>query len=532
MIPRGMADASRVTSDRDQHPARPRWGGGEQQGRNADLRRAVIDFAAFIAAMGDGVVASAGLWLGFRVWGVSGWARGLGQVGLGERMVMDSGHLGFIGLGGFLLTIACAIQDLYGVRTLLWPRGASGRLITATLLWGLALPALGLMLGAEMRILRVPLGIAVVLVLGALLAWRRMLALWLSSGSLPVGLRERVLLVGWSPQASELAGKLGGRGSSAYALAGHVPTRTGQEAMGRPRPACELPDLGRFLCGGTVDVLLLADVELGREAIVGIASACERAGVRFMLVPEFFPMSSGRLHLETLHGVPLLGITPVALDRTVNRVVKRGLDLVGGVVGLLASLPMMAVCAVIVRVESAGPILRAEERIGRGGRPFRMLRLRSMRPDAAAGDPLNPAALRHEPPLSRAGRLIRKWNLDELPQFWNVIMGDMSLVGPRPERTHLVSQLSEMMPHYAARHAIKPGITGWAQINGCRGDTDLRERTRRDLWYVDNWSLWLDGQILLLTIVSRLFPLRGCVPPSGGGRAGGRPGQDGKATGL
>lgn len=530
MTPRSLVEPAREKDESGVQSRRPHWGREEQQGSDADLRRAVTDFAVFIALLGDGLVASAGLWLAPRIRYLSGWMPSLWGLGPGERIARGPDHLGFMGLGGVLLLILFAFQGLYGVRTILGPRAASGRIIKATVLWGVALPGLGLIVGSELQIYRLELGIACALVLGALFAWRYLLSLWLPRGTLAVGLRERVLLVGWSPQASKLAAILDGNGSSAYVFTGHVATGTGQEAMGRPSPACQLPDLGRFLCHGNVDVLVLADVDLGREAIVGIASACERAAVRFMLVPEFFPKRSGVLELETLHDVPLLGSAPIPLDGTLNRVMKRALDIVTGAVGLLACLPVMAVYAAIVRLESAGPILLAEERIGRGGRPFRMLKLRAMRVDAATSDSPRPSPLRAARRALQMGRLMRRWNLDELPQFWNALMGDMSMVGPRPERAFLVRQLSETIPQFAARHAIRPGITGWAEVSGWRGDTDLRERIRRDLWYLENWSLWLDVRILFLTIVSRLPPFCGCAPASRTGCAGGGSGQVEEAT--
>jgi lipopolysaccharide/colanic/teichoic acid biosynthesis glycosyltransferase len=132
-----------------------------------------------------------------------------------------------------------------------------------------------------------------------------------------------------------------------------------------------------------------------------------------------------------------------------------------------------------------------------------MYKIRSMRPDAALVEHASQSTLREDPRVLRIGKFMRKWNIDELPQFWNVLMGDMSLVGPRPERSYHVGVLSGQIPHYNARHAAKPGITGWAQVNGLRGDTDLSERVRCDLWYLENWSVWLDFQIMAMTFLSR-----------------------------
>ena len=164
---------------------------------------------------------------------------------------------------------------------------------------------------------------------------------------------------------------------------------------------------------------------------------------------------------------------------------------------------LVAVIGALILLESPGPILFRQERVGRGGRRFRMLKLRSMRLDADKQDHLSQSTLRDDPRLLRIGAFIRRWNLDEVPQFWNVLTGDMSLVGPRPERTFHSEKLSHEIPHYNARLMSKPGITGWAQVNGLRGDTDLTERVRYDLYYLENWSLLLDFQIMFQTFISR-----------------------------
>jgi lipopolysaccharide/colanic/teichoic acid biosynthesis glycosyltransferase len=182
---------------------------------------------------------------------------------------------------------------------------------------------------------------------------------------------------------------------------------------------------------------------------------------------------------------------------------KRTVDLIGAVVGLVLSAPIMAVVGTLIVLESPGPILFRQERVGRGGRRFGMLKLRSMKLGSDKADHLSQSTLRDDPRLLRIGAFIRRWNVDEVPQFWNVLVGHMSLVGPRPERTFHSEKLSYEIPHYNARLMSKPGITGWAQVNGLRGDTDLTERVRYDLYYLENWSLMLDFQIMVQTFLSR-----------------------------
>src|SRR5690606_19419940 len=169
---------------------------------------------------------------------------------------------------------------------------------------------------------------------------------------------------------------------------------------------------------------------------------------------------------------------------------------------MLLSAPLNAYCCYSIKSEDPGPIFYRQQRMGRDGRPFWIYKLRSMRLDSeSAGKPGWTTA--NDPRRLKVGAFMRKWNIDEVPQFWNVIKGDMSLVGPRPERPELISDFKEDIPHYNARHSIKPGMTGWAQVNGFRGDTDLRERIRCDLYYIENWGLLLDLQIMLQTFWSR-----------------------------
>jgi exopolysaccharide biosynthesis polyprenyl glycosylphosphotransferase len=219
-------------------------------------------------------------------------------------------------------------------------------------------------------------------------------------------------------------------------------------------------------------------------------------------VPSAFDVFVSGLRLQTVGRLPVLGVEELAITRLFNRTLKRLIDIAGALVGLIVSAPLVLVLATLVKRESpAGAVLFRQTRVGAGHRPFTLFKLRSMAPDAAASDNAQQSTRRDDPRLLRLGAWLRRWNLDELPQFWNVLRGDMSLVGPRPERPHHVDQLSALLPHYLPRHLVKPGMTGWAQVNGLRGDSDLGARVQYDIYYIENWSLWLDVQILLLTFV-------------------------------
>jgi lipopolysaccharide/colanic/teichoic acid biosynthesis glycosyltransferase len=183
-----------------------------------------------------------------------------------------------------------------------------------------------------------------------------------------------------------------------------------------------------------------------------------------------------------------------------NGLLKRAVDIVGAVIGLVLACPLICIFAFLVRRESRGPVFFTQTRVGRGGRPFRMWKLRTMKNGAELEDHLHQSTASDDPRLLRIGRLMRRLNVDEVPQFWNVLRGDMSLVGPRPERPLHATALQQQIPQYSERCAAKPGITGWAQIHGLRGATSLKARVRCDLFYLDHWSLALDLNILLRTL--------------------------------
>jgi exopolysaccharide biosynthesis polyprenyl glycosylphosphotransferase len=181
------------------------------------------------------------------------------------------------------------------------------------------------------------------------------------------------------------------------------------------------------------------------------------------------------------------------------RAAKRAMDLVLGGLAVVLLSPLRAVLALGVKLSSRGPVFYRQTRMGRSGQPFGMLKFRSMRADAEqATGPV--WAERDDPRCTPLGRLMRRWSLDELPQLFNVLAGQMSLVGPRPERAVFVERFRRRIPDYAHRHLVPVGMTGWAQVQGWRGNTSLRHRLRCDLWYISHWSIWLDLKILLLTV--------------------------------
>ena len=246
-----------------------------------------------------------------------------------------------------------------------------------------------------------------------------------------------------------------------------------------------------------VNQVILADQDLGRQRMTDLVSLCENRYVRFSLVPDLFRVLTSSVEVQDIGGVPVLGMGRWPLDSMARRLSKRLFDITGALVGLLLAGPVILLAGLVVRLTSAGPMFYRQTRCGESGRHFRIVKIRTMVADAEKAGPgwTTP----DDPRRTRLGTFLRKWNIDELPQFWNVLVGDMSLVGPRPERPEYVSQFQAEFDKYMRRHNHKPGITGWAQVNGLRGDTSIQDRLKYDLYYLENWSLSLDVKILLKT---------------------------------
>jgi len=261
-------------------------------------------------------------------------------------------------------------------------------------------------------------------------------------------------------------------------------------------------DLDRFANEKQVDQVILTNSTLGHERIVAIILLCERHLLTFNMVPDLFRVMTSSMDVQSLDDIPLLGISRWPLDRFWNRVVKRSEDIVGALIGLLAAGPVIALLAVLVKRSSPGPAFFRQSRCGENGECFDLFKLRTMREDAEHGT--GPVfASENDPRTTRIGAFMRRHNLDELPQLWNVLKGDMSIVGPRPERPYFVEQFKEDISHYMWRHVSKPGMTGWAQINGLRGNTSIEDRIKYDLYYLENWSLALDFKIIVRTLFAR-----------------------------
>ncbi len=473
--------------------------------RDQDSRRELVsaDFLLTIALIGDALMVFVGLVSAFWIRFKSGWI----TFGVDAYQLYDLGdYLSLILVGTVFLLLAFGYLRLYDRRNLLRLRRVVAITFRATTFWLFAYVGVSLALKFQPPISRIYVFLSYVGTLGALLAWRWCFHRLVGCERIASKLRQRMIFVGWNTEAKRLTEMVASDPSHPYEIVGCVPPPGGMFESDPPKTVPllgEYSQLDKILKKRLTEIVILADLNPDIAQIAGIANSCQKEFVQFKVIPSYFQILVSALQLETISGVPILGISELPLDRVSNRLLKRAVDLIGGFVGLCASIPIMAWCGALVYWESPGPIFFGQERIGRNGRRFTMFKLRSMKVGADLSDHENQSTRREDPRLLKIGKFMRRWNLDEVPQFWNVLKGDMSLVGPRPERTFHSIVLSDKIPHYNARYAINPGITGWAQINGLRGDTDLAERVRYDLFYLENWSILLDAQIMVQTFFKR-----------------------------
>jgi len=261
----------------------------------------------------------------------------------------------------------------------------------------------------------------------------------------------------------------------------------------------KIDDLGRKLQEMMIDEVILALPLDAHSKYPLIIAECEKAGVRTLIIPDFFDYLPARPYFDNFAGMPMINVRDIPLDIAANRIFKRLFDIIFSLAAIIVTSPIMLFVAIGVKLTSSGPIIFKQERVGLNRRTFMMFKFRSMRviPEGQIDTGWTTA---DDPRKTKFGSFIRRTSLDELPQFFNVLIGDMSVVGPRPERPYFVEQFREEIPKYMVKHHVRPGITGWAQSNGLRGDTSIEERINHDIFYIENWSLLFDIKIIFKTI--------------------------------
>ncbi|MDE3084329.1 MAG: sugar transferase [Verrucomicrobiota bacterium] len=403
--------------------------------------------------------------------------------------------------GTLLFILLLPHRQLYDLHRILNLRQTVPVIIKAAMSWFVAYLTLSWLLRYDTEISRIYAVIAFIVTTTLFISWRLLLYKIIRCKSIAQRLRQRILFVGWSAPAMSIAQAVMANDNGQYEIAGYVPYGAKSWARQRHPGVRRLGDnASDTLQKHDIDMVILADLNASTEETVALANLCEKEMIEFKVIPSCFQIFLSCLHFQTVSGVPVLGVSYFPLEQPFNIIVKQLTDLAGGLVGLLLSAPLIALFGLLVYMEDPGPIIYRQRRIGRYGRLFWIYKIRSMKTDAERDGRVG-WTVKNDPRRLRVGAFMRRWNIDELPQFWNVLKGEMSLVGPRPERPELIQVFKEEVPHYNARHGIKPGITGWAQVNGLRGDTDLNERVRYDLYYIENWSLLLDIQIIFLTFL-------------------------------
>lgn len=230
-----------------------------------------------------------------------------------------------------------------------------------------------------------------------------------------------------------------------------------------------------------------------------IVALCEKSGVHTKFIPDYNRIIPTKPYTEDILGLPVINIRYVPLSNTFNALVKRVMDIVGSIVGIIVTSPVMLVMCILIKLTSPGPLIYKQERVGLHNKTFWMYKFRSMEIQPEAEEK-KAWTVKNDPRVTGIGKFMRRTSIDELPQLFNILKGNMSLVGPRPERPFFVEKFREEIPRYMVKHQVRPGLTGWAQVNGFRGDTSIRKRIEYDLYYIENWSVGFDIKIMFLTI--------------------------------
>ncbi len=310
---------------------------------------------------------------------------------------------------------------------------------------------------------------------------------------------ERVLIVGGGDVGRMVMQKIRRSPELGYRVVGFVDDKAKVKAVQNSPILGKTTDLPELIDSENIDEVLVAMPEATHHEILKIVSKCDRGKVAVKVFPDVFQIMASKVTVGDLGGLPLLTVRDTAL-RGWRLTLKRTIDVAGSAVGLVLLSPIMMILAFLIKLESEGPVFYTQERMGLDGKRFMMLKLRSMRTNAE--NETGPVwTTEDDDRRTRLGLVIRSLSIDEFPQLINVLLGEMSLVGPRPERPVFVEQFKQTIPRYMDRHKEKAGITGWAQINGLRGDTSIIERTKYDLWYIENWSLALDFRIMIRTLI-------------------------------
>lgn len=304
--------------------------------------------------------------------------------------------------------------------------------------------------------------------------------------------QEHILMIGESQMAEQYMDRLRENPKWGYQVFAHLKDEE---------------KLERILEGNELDEVVIALRAEDYGKLERIVDVCEKAGVHTKMIPDFGNVISTRPYIEDVQGIPVIHVRRVPLNIMRNRVAKRAVDLIGATVAIILFSPVMLLTVLVVALTEEGSVIYRQERVGLHNQVFYMYKFRSMIMQDEEKEKAE-WSTRNDPRITPVGKLIRRTSIDELPQLFNVLKGEMSLVGPRPERPQFVQKFRDEIPRYMVKHQVRPGMTGWAQINGYRGDTSIEKRIEYDLYYIENWTMVFDMKILILTIFKGFFDRR------------------------
>ncbi len=312
--------------------------------------------------------------------------------------------------------------------------------------------------------------------------------------------QKQMILVGYSRAAEEYIDRVRQNPQWGYVIRGilddNVPSGTvynGVKVIGR------IANLMVILPANRLDEIAITLGLSEYYRLEEIVALCEKSGVHTKFIPDYNKIIPTKPYTEDILGLPMINIRYVPLNNTFNALIKRVMDIVGSVFGIIVSLPIMLLMCILIKLTSPGPLIYKQERVGLHNKTFWMYKFRSMEIQPESEEK-KAWTVKNDPRVTGIGRFMRRTSIDELPQLFNILKGNMSLVGPRPERPFFVEKFREEIPRYMVKHQVRPGLTGWAQVNGYRGDTSIRKRIDCDLYYIENWTIGFDIKILFLTI--------------------------------
>ncbi len=312
--------------------------------------------------------------------------------------------------------------------------------------------------------------------------------------------QKHILIVGYSRVAEALIDRVKDNPQWGYKLHGILDDQLlpGEEYEGVPILG-KLFELERILSSNEMDEVMITLRLTEYASLTRVVAVCEKSGVHTKFIPDYSNIIPTQPYTEDLLGLPVVNIRYVPLMNAANRFIKRSMDIIGSILCLILFSPVMIAAAIAVKATSKGHIIYKQERVGLHNRPFNMYKFRSM-VEQDSKEEVSKWTTKNDSRVTKVGSIMRKTSIDELPQLFNVLKGDMSLVGPRPERPFFVEKFKEEIPKYMVKHQVRPGMTGWAQVHGLRGDTSIRERIEHDLYYIENWTPGLDIKILFMTV--------------------------------